>query len=161
TRSGRCTAREVPAAASLRCTNLVARTPPASKGGRGTPGFETYHPPGQPWERGMGNPFDLSGHVALVTGGNSGIGLGMAEGLAAAGASVCIWGRSEGRNEAAREKIATHGGKVVAIGCDVSSAEQVEAGFAETLGQLGRIDSCFACAGVAAGFQRFLEMTPE
>lgn len=109
----------------------------------------------------MGNPFDLSGHVALVTGGNSGIGLGMAEGLAAAGASVCIWGRTEERNEAAREQIARQGGKVVAVRCDVSSSEQVAAGFAETLDQLGRVDSCFACAGVASGFQRFLEMTPE
>ncbi len=109
----------------------------------------------------MGNPFDLSGHVALITGGNSGIGLGMAEGLAAAGASVCIWGRTEERNEAARERIASHGGEVVAVRCDVSSVDEVEAGFAETLDRLGRIDSCFACAGVAAGGQRFLEMSPE
>lgn len=109
----------------------------------------------------MGNPFDLSGHVALVTGGNSGIGLGMAEGLAAAGASVCIWGRTEERNEAARERIAAHGGEVLAVRCDVSSTEDVEAAFAETLERLGRIDSCFACAGVGPGGQRFLEMTPE
>jgi NAD(P)-dependent dehydrogenase (short-subunit alcohol dehydrogenase family) len=109
----------------------------------------------------MGNPFDLSGHVALITGGNSGIGLGMAEGLAAAGASVCIWGRNEERNQAARVQIAGYGGKVVAVRCDVSSPQEVDAGFAETLAQFGRVDSCFACAGVAAGFQRFLEMTPE
>jgi len=109
----------------------------------------------------MENPFDLSGHVALVTGGNSGIGLGMAEGLAAAGASVCIWGRTVERNEAARERIASHGGKAVAVRCDVSSADEIEAAFAETLEQLGRIDSCFACAGVGPAGQRFLEMTPE
>ena len=39
--------------------------------------------------------FDLGGKVALITGGNSGIGLGMAEGLAAAGAAVCVWGTNE------------------------------------------------------------------
>jgi NAD(P)-dependent dehydrogenase (short-subunit alcohol dehydrogenase family) len=109
----------------------------------------------------MRNPFDLSGHVALVTGGNSGIGLGMAEGLAAAGASVCIWGRTEERNEVARERIAGHGGEVAAVRCDVSSAEEVEAAFAATLERFGRIDSCFACAGVGPGGQRFLDMTQE
>jgi NAD(P)-dependent dehydrogenase (short-subunit alcohol dehydrogenase family) len=43
------------------------------------------------------NLFDLTGQVALVTGGNSGVGLGMAEGLARAGADVCIWGTSRVR----------------------------------------------------------------
>lgn len=109
----------------------------------------------------MGNPFDLAGHVALVTGGNSGIGLGMAEGLAAAGASVCIWGRTEERNEAARERLADQEGEALAVRCDVSSAEQVEAAFATTLERFGRIDSCFACAGVAPGGQPFLEMSGE
>jgi NAD(P)-dependent dehydrogenase (short-subunit alcohol dehydrogenase family) len=109
----------------------------------------------------MENPFDLSGHVALVSGGNSGIGLGMAEGLARAGASVCIWGRSEERNEAARERIASHGGRVLAQRCDVSSAASVEASFAELLVEFGRVDSCFACAGVAAQGTRFLDLSLE
>jgi NAD(P)-dependent dehydrogenase (short-subunit alcohol dehydrogenase family) len=107
----------------------------------------------------MGDPFDLSGHVALVTGGNSGIGLGMAEGLAAAGADVCIWGRAEERNAEARQRLAAHRGEVLAVRCDVRSAEQVEAAFAETLECFGRLDSCFACAGVAPGGQRFLDMS--
>ena len=45
--------------------------------------------------------FDLEGRVALVTGGNGGIGLGMAEGLASAGAAVAIWGTNEAKNAAA------------------------------------------------------------
>jgi NAD(P)-dependent dehydrogenase (short-subunit alcohol dehydrogenase family) len=105
------------------------------------------------------NEFDLSGHVALVTGGNSGIGLGMAAGLARAGADVAIWGRRAERNEQAAEQLREHGARVHPVACDVSEPGEVEAAFADTLGALGRIDSCFANAGVGAGSVPFLEMT--
>lgn len=107
--------------------------------------------------------FDLSGKVALITGGNSGIGLGMAEGLAAAGAAVCIWGTNEAKNAAAATQLATHGGKVRALRCDVADEAAVERAFAETLNAFGRVDACFANAGVSgrAGGQSFAEMTTE
>ena len=107
--------------------------------------------------------FDLSGKVALITGGNSGIGLGMAEGLAAAGAAVCIWGTNETKNAAAAAQLASHGGKVLALRCDVADEAAVERAFAETLNAFGRVDACFANAGVSgrAGGQSFAEMSTE
>ena len=51
-------------------------------------------------------PFDLTGKVALITGGNGGIGLGFAEGLAASGADIAIWGTNAAKNKAAAERLA-------------------------------------------------------
>ncbi|TDU31779.1 NAD(P)-dependent dehydrogenase (short-subunit alcohol dehydrogenase family) [Panacagrimonas perspica] len=105
--------------------------------------------------------FDLEGHVALITGGNSGIGLGMAKGLAQAGAAVCIWGTHAERNAAAVESLKAHGGKVDAVHCDVGDEASVERAFAETLKRFGRIDSCFANAGVFGAGTSFLESSLE
>lgn len=91
--------------------------------------------------------FDLSGHVALVTGGNGGLGLAMAKGLVKAGASVAIWGRNAKKNEAAIEALRGLGGDVEAFACEVTDAGQIEAAFAETLSRFGKVDSCFANAG--------------
>src|SRR6202162_1815581 len=92
---------------------------------------------------------DLSGKVALVTGGNSGIGLGMAEAMAQAGAAVCIWGTNEDKNASALKRLESHGGKALAIRCDVSDEAAVERSFAETVKALGRVDAFFANAGVS------------
>ncbi len=105
--------------------------------------------------------FDLSGKTALVTGGNSGIGLGMAEALASAGAKVCIWGTNEGKNALALRRLEAHGTKVLALRCDVADEEQVEAAMAETISALGSVDSCFANAGVSGRAESFVEMTTE
>ncbi len=77
--------------------------------------------------------FDLGGKVALVTGGNSGIGLGMAEALAQAGAAVCVWGTNDEKNAAARARLEKHGGKVLALRCDVADEAAVDRAFAETV----------------------------
>ena len=108
-------------------------------------------------------PFDLTGKVALVTGGNSGIGLGMADALAAAGAAVCIWGTSAAKNATAAEQLRRHGGSVRALACDVGEEAAVEACFAETVSALGRVDACFANAGVSGRREvsAFIDMSAE
>ncbi len=93
-------------------------------------------------------PFDLSGKVALVTGGNSGIGLGMARAVAQAGAGVCIWGTNAEKNAAALAELQQITPNALALICDVADEEQVNAAVAETLRHFGRIDGCFANAGV-------------
>lgn len=102
--------------------------------------------------------FDLTGKVAVVTGGNGGIGLAMAVALAEAGADVAVWGRDEAKNAAAQERLATTGRRVVALPCDVSDEPQVLEAFAATLDRLGRVDSMFANAGIG-GRSPFVEMT--
>jgi len=103
--------------------------------------------------------FDLSGTVSVVTGGNGGIGLGMAEGLAAAGADVCIWGRSAQKNKAAVDVLSSHGGEVESIVTDVSDEDAVEEAFAVTLERFGKVDACFANAGVPSWGSRFADVT--
>jgi NAD(P)-dependent dehydrogenase (short-subunit alcohol dehydrogenase family) len=104
--------------------------------------------------------FDLTGKTALITGGNSGIGLGMAEALAQAGAAVCIWGTNAGKNEAALKKIQSTGAKAVALQCDVGDEAEVEKRFAETVDALGPLHACFANAGVSgrANLKSFADM---
>lgn len=109
----------------------------------------------------MTDLFDLTGHVALVTGGNGGIGLGMARGLASAGASVAIWGTNEEKNVAATAELESIGvGKVLALRCDVGDEAQVDASFAATVEALGKVDSCFANAGIGGG-AKFGDLTLE
>ena len=105
--------------------------------------------------------FDLSGKVALITGGNSGIGLGMAEGLAEHGCEVVIWGTNAAKNDAAIEKLSSYGPKVTANVCDVTDPAAVDAAFATALKDHGRVDGCFANAGYGAQKTRFDEFQDE
>lgn len=106
-------------------------------------------------------PFDLSGKVALITGGNGGIGLGMADALAQSGADIAIWGTNEDKNKRAAEQLRAHGVKVHARKVDVSDEKQVVDGIGATVKELGRIDACFANAGVGFGAPSFIGMTTE
>lgn len=106
--------------------------------------------------------FDLTGKVALVTGGNSGIGLGMARAVAKAGADVAIWGTNPAKNAAAQRELEATGRRVLAHNCDVGDEQAVERTFAEIVRTLGRIDGCFANAGVSGrGSRSFLEISAE
>jgi len=96
--------------------------------------------------------FDLTGKVALVTGGNGGLGLAYGRGLVKAGASVAVWGRNPDKNAAAVEELRAMGGDVEAFACDVTDEAQITEAFAGTLDRFGQVDSCFANAG-GGGFR--------
>jgi NAD(P)-dependent dehydrogenase (short-subunit alcohol dehydrogenase family) len=106
-------------------------------------------------------PFDLTGKVALVTGGNGGIGLGMADALAQAGAAVEIWGTNPEKNAGALEQLKARGTKVNARIVDVSTEANVVAGFNGTLAEFGRVDACFANAGMSNRWRSFLDIGGE
>ncbi|MEM7101181.1 MAG: SDR family oxidoreductase [Pseudomonadota bacterium] len=105
--------------------------------------------------------FDLSGRVVLITGGNGGIGLGMATGLVQSGAQVCIWGTNADKNAIASETLSQYGPKVTTQVVDVADEQAVNAGFAQALVAHGRIDGCFANAGIGGRGTGFEDMTTQ
>src|SRR5947208_1517060 len=98
----------------------------------------------------MSWPGSLSGHVALVTGGNAGIGYGLVTGLLTAGADVAIAARNETKTEQAAERLRTRfpDATVFNVVCDVADERQVDTAVGQTVERLGRLDSCFANAGI-------------
>ena len=105
--------------------------------------------------------FDLSEKVSLITGGNGGIGLGMAEGLAECGSTIAIWGRNKVKNQEATDLLLKYGKKVLSYEVDVSNENEVIDGVKKVLSDFGRIDCAFANAGINIFGGSFEEMNTE
>jgi NAD(P)-dependent dehydrogenase (short-subunit alcohol dehydrogenase family) len=96
--------------------------------------------------------FDLGGHVSVVTGGNRGIGLGLARGLAKAGASVALWARDLEAADRAVEELRELGtGEAETVSCDVTDEGSVAEALDATVDRFGKVDSLFANAGTSSG----------
>lgn len=106
-------------------------------------------------------PFNLSGKVSLVTGGNRGIGFGMAEALAQAGSDVVIWGSNPEKNVEAEGKLTAYGVRVLAQTVNVADEAAVVAAMAEAVTAMGRVDTVIANAGIGGGARSFSEMSTE
>jgi 2-deoxy-D-gluconate 3-dehydrogenase len=94
------------------------------------------------------NPFDLSGKVAIVTGGNGGIGLGIARGLARAGAAVALAARNEAKTAAAVAALAAEGAQVMGVTVDVTSEPSAQRMVAAVVARFGRLDILVNNAGI-------------
>ena len=105
----------------------------------------------------MAGPMDLTGRVALVTGGNGGIGLGMAKGLAEAGAAIVLAGRDRAKAEAA---LAALGGQARFVAADVTDPGACAALVDATLAAFGRLDILVNNAGMSVRKQP-ADLTPE
>lgn len=102
---------------------------------------------------------DLTGKVFIITGGNGGIGLGMAEGIAMAGGSVAIWGRNEAKNQEALGKLQELGAKASAYVCDVGDEKAIIDTMKQTTDDFGRLDGLFANAGRGGTGKKFVDMS--
>ena len=106
-------------------------------------------------------PFDLTGKVALVTGGNGGIGYGMVEALAQSGADIVIWGSNGTKNAAAEERLKATGVRVLTQIVDVADEDAVRAGMIEAVARMGRVDTVVANAGIGGGAPSFSDFSTE
>jgi 2-deoxy-D-gluconate 3-dehydrogenase len=97
------------------------------------------------------SPFDLTGKVALVTGGNGGIGLGMARGMAKAGAAIMIAARNRQKSAAAVAELAGLGAKVEALEVDVADPAACREMVEQAAAHFGRLDILVNNAGIALG----------
>jgi NAD(P)-dependent dehydrogenase (short-subunit alcohol dehydrogenase family) len=106
--------------------------------------------------------FDLSGKVALVTGGGSGLGRSICEAMAEYGANVVCVGRTTKKIEETVDLIKGYGTRTMAITADVADQVQIERMVNQTVRELGTIDIVFANAAIReVGFQRIHEKPVE
>lgn len=96
--------------------------------------------------------FNLSGDVALITGGNGGLGLAFARGLVKQGCKVAVWGRNAEKNATAVAELREMGGDAEAFTCDVTHEEEIATAFIATIERFGHVSVCFANAG-GGGFR--------
>ncbi len=102
----------------------------------------------------------LDGKVFVITGGNGGIGLGMAEGIADAGGTPVVWGRREDKNAEALERLRARGAmQARSYVCDVSEPAQVTEAMDRTIAEAGRLDGLFANAGRGGTGTSFLDLS--
>ena len=106
------------------------------------------------------NPFDLTGRVALVTGGNGGIGRSIALGFARVGAAVAILGRNKKKNEAVLAELKAAGSRAMAIKADVANRAEMEPAFDQVEKTLGPVSILVNNAGTAV-IKPALEQSPE
>lgn len=95
--------------------------------------------------------FDLTGKVAIITGGNGGLGLGIAKGLASEGCAVALVGRNQDKIDKAVAEMKELGAKAIGVQADVSKEDDVNRMVAETVEQLGRVDILFNNAAISWG----------
>jgi len=107
------------------------------------------------------NLFDLSGRVAIVTGGNGGIGRGIALGFAAAGANVAIIGRNEEKNQRVLEELSEFGKPALALRVDLSNRNELEPALKRVEEELGPVDILVNNAGIVCLSGGVLEESAE
>ena len=101
---------------------------------------------------------DLTDKVFIMTGGNGGIGLGMAEGIVQAGGQVAIWGRNEEKNHQAIANLEAMGGTARAYVCDVGDEQEIIQTMQQTTADFGRLDGLFANAGRGGTGKAFVDL---